>query len=243
MKVWISAAAVAAAALAGCGGGGSSGPTPGATTAVGVWSGQTTDNRAASVLVLSDGNYYAIYSTEGDASTIEGAVHGVGSEQASAFDGSGYDYNLVRGIYPVTFQSDIASGGSLSGSIAYAGGTKIPFQLSFSPGSTTPASMAAIAGVYSGVVASKGGQQATEVSITSAGKISANVGGCTMTGTISARSDVSAYNVSLSFGAVPCYYAGQTLNGAAYLDAASGTAYAMAGDNGDGVLFVGSKQY
>lgn len=243
MKVWISAAMVAAAALAGCGGGGSSSPAAGAKTAAGLWTGQTTDNRATSVLVLSDGNYYAIYSPEGDASTIEGVVHGRGSERAGAFDGNGYDYNLVLGIYPVTLQSDFVAGSSLNGAISYAGGTKIPFQLTYSPESTTPASMDAIASVYRGVVASKGGQQATEVSITAAGKISANVGDCTMSGTISARSDVNAYDVSLSFGAEPCYYAGQTLNGVAYLDAATGTAYAMAGDNGDGVLFVGSKQY
>lgn len=243
MKVWISAAVVAAAALAGCGGGGSSGPAPGAQTAKGLWVGQTTDNRAASVLMLSDGNYYAVYSPQGDATAIEGVVHGIGSEQAGTFDGGGYDYNLAKGIYPVTLQSDFVAANSLGGSIAYTGGTKIPFQLSYSADSTTPASMTAISNLYSGVVASKGGQQSAMVSMTSAGSIVSNVAGCMMTGTIKARSDVNAYDVSLTFGDIPCYYAGQTLNGVAYLDASTGTVYAMTGDNGDGLLFVGTKQY
>lgn len=243
MKVWIAAAMASAVALAGCGGGGSSSPTPGAQTAKGLWVGQTSDSRAASVLVLADGDYYAVYSPQGDPTSIEGVVHGIGSEQSGTFDGNGYDYNLAKGIYPVTLQSDFVPGGSLSGSVNYSGGTKIPFQLTYSADSTTPASMAAISNLYSGVVASKGGQQTAMVSMTSEGTIVSNVDGCMMTGTIQARTDVNAYDVTMTFGDLPCYYAGQTLKGAAYLDAATSTVYAMAGDNGDGVLFVGTKQY
>ncbi len=250
----LGASLAATLTLAGCGGGGDGGgaatagdaiPVSGAAAAQGLWIGATTTNRTITGLVFSDGTYYVLYSPVGNATAIAGVVQGSGSVAAGAFSSSnGRDFNLEGlGVSSATVTANYASKKSFSGMIAYPAGTLTTFTTAYNATYEAAPSLASVAGTFTGQVSLSAGTQAAAVTVSSAGAISGSSNGCSLTGAATPRSDGNAYNLSITFGAAPCFFANQTFSGVAYYDPATKRLYAVAPNaaRSDGVLFVGAK--
>jgi hypothetical protein len=243
--------------LAGCGGGGDS-PTQATAaaeatgqeassataTAEGLWSGTTATNRTITGIVLSDGTYYFLYSFVGNPSLVAGVVQGTGMVSGTTFSSSNArDFNLEGlGVLPGTVSATVATRQSLSGTVSYGTGSTSFSTTYHSDYEATP-SLAAIAGTFTGQVALSAGIQSASVSVSPSGVLSGGSGGCAIGGTMTPRSDGNAFNVVVTFGASPCYFAHQTFSGIAYYNSGARRLYAAApnASRTDGVLFVGTK--
>lgn len=154
------------------------------------------------------------------------------------------------------------SGQSMTGSISYAGtqNASLSFTLGYVGGDTAPATLSAITGTYSGAfyanINTSGFGNLPALSstftISPAGVLAGTVScplssvspapgpqsPCTVSGTVTARSDLNAYDVSVSFanGSSTSFvggFTGKTATGLAYYDATSGHLMfaAVASDN------------
>ena len=239
------AALAVAAALAACGGGGGVNDDNPPSAAQGLWIGSTNSNRAVTGLVFSDGTYYVLYSSVGQPSTIAGVVQGTSSASGGSWSsGNARDFNLEGlGVNSATVSGSYTAGDSLSGAISYSGGTVTSFTSSYDAAYDITPTLTTLAGTYTGQVALSVGVQSATVTISGTGVVSANAQGCGATGTAAPRSDGNAYNFTLTFGGSPCFFAGQTFSGVAYLNAASGTLYAAAPNSArtDGVLLLATR--
>jgi len=241
-------AVLSLALLAACGGGGDGsggGDSGSAGAAAGLWNGSTTTGRAVTGIVLGDGTYYVFYSEAGFPNTIAGAVQGSGSGGSSSFTSTNArDFNLEGlGVSSAGVTATATAKQSFNGNILYTGGTVTTFSSTYNVAYETKPTLAALAGTYTGSVALSAGTLAAVVTVAANGTLSSTASGCTIGGSATPRSDGNAYDVTISFGPAPCFFANQSFNGLAYLDAASKRLYAAApnGTRSDGVLFVGTK--
>ena len=239
---------IGSVALVGCGGGGSASDTntPVATpSAQGLWNGNTSTNRAVTGLVLGDGSYYVLYSAPGNPLQIAGVVQGSGSSAANIFSSSdARDFNFEGfGVLPAAFSVTFSTKQSFNGSVAYSGGTRTSFTSTYDTSYESTPSVTSLAGNFTGQVTSSAGTQSATVSISPTGAISGGSAGCVTSGSVTARTDGNAYNLSLAFGPSPCVFASQTLTGVAYFNSATKRLFAVTPNAGrnDGVLFVGTK--
>lgn len=245
----LSVLAVVISALSGCGGGGG-GDSPAspvaATTAEGLYTGTTTTGRTVTGLVLDDGTYYVLYTQVGNSTVIAGVVQGTGTSNAGTFSSTNArDFNLEGlGVLSATVSANYVAKQSLSGAVSYSAGGTTTFSSTYDPSYEAVPSLAALAGSFSGQVASSAGTENATVEVSTAGAISGSgASGCAVSGSVSPRARGNAFNVSLTFGGAPCLFANQTLSGIAYFNSAAKRLYAAApnASRSDGVLFVGVK--
>jgi hypothetical protein len=240
------ALAAASVFFSGCGGGDSIPPSVAASSAEGLYSGTTTTGRNVTGLVLDDGTYYVLYSPVGSSTAIAGVVQGTGTSNAGTFSsGNTRDFNLEGlGVLSATVSASYVAGQSLNGTVSYSVGGTTSFSSTYNADYETVPSLAAIAGTFTGQVASSAGAENATVTISSAGAISGSgASGCAVSGSASPRARGNVFNASLTFGGAPCLFANQTLSGIAYFDSTARRLYAAAPNSGrtDGVLFVGVK--
>lgn len=233
------------ALLAACGGGGSSSPPAAPSSAQGLWVGTTTTNRTATALVLSDGSYYVLYSAVNNPAVIGGVVQGSSTATAGALaSGDAKDFNLEgAGVVPATLAGTYTTKQSLGATVTYPAGAPTTFTSTYDPSYETVPTLATIAGTYSGTVAFSLGSQAASVTVSTGGEVTGSANGCSLAGLAKPRADANAYDVSITFGPAPCYFAGQTFAGIGYFNATTKRLYAAAPNAArtDGVLFVGTK--
>jgi len=230
--------------LTGCGGGGGNDAPASTGTPQGLWQGSTNTNRAVTGIVLSDGTYYVLYSSAGNANVIAGVVQGTGSSDGGTFaSNNAKDFNLEGlGVLPASVSASYTQKQSLAGSIVYNTGS-VTFSSSYNAAYETTPTLAAVAGTYTGQVALSVGIQTATLTVSSGGAIAGIGNGCSFTGTATPRTDGNAYNASITFGGAPCFFANQTFAGIGYFDAPNKRLYAAAPNAArtDGVLFVGTK--
>lgn len=236
-------------ALAGCGGGGGGGGAAAPTTtsaAEGLWVGTTGDGRAVTGLVFEDGLYYILYSLAADDSTIAGVVQGNSSTSGANFSsGNARDFNLEgSGVLAATVAASVAAASTFAGTITYGPGLTNTFSATYDSDYELTPSLSAVAGSYSGEVAFSLGNEPAAITIASNGALSGTgESGCAVSGTVSPRARGNAYNVSITFGGAPCYFANQTLAGIGYYETAGQRFYSATPNAArtDGILFVGTK--
>jgi hypothetical protein len=186
-----------------------------------------------------------MYSMVGNPAILGGIVQGTGTTVGSSFSSSNArDFNAEgQGTVAGTVSASVATKQTLNGSISLASGTTSTFTTAYSSLYELTPSLTAVAGVYSGQAGYSSGFQATVVTVSSSGAIQSTSNGCSMVGTASPRSDANAFNVSLTFGASPCHFAGQTLTGIAYYDSATKRLYSAAPNAArtDGIAFLEVK--
>jgi hypothetical protein len=230
---------LAAAALAGCGGGGDG------STATGLFNGTSTSGRTVSTVILGDDSYYQLYSPVNNPTGVGGLVVGTGTFDGTRFtSGDARDYNMEgAGVKPASLAGDIASRRSFNGSLASGTPASMTFTSAYSPEIEGTATLAALAGTYPGQVTFSLGARAGTFVVTSAGAFSTNINGCPITGNATTRTDLNAYNLTLTFGAAPCVFPNQTFTGIARLDAAS-KLYGLVKNEtiAQAIVFVGAKQ-
>jgi hypothetical protein len=242
------ALAAASVLVAGCGGGGgdSDPPPAAASSAEGLYSGTTTTGRTVTGLVLDDGTYYVLYSSVGSSTAIAGVVQGTGTSNAGTFSSSNArDFNLEGlGVLSASVSASYVARQSLNGTVSYSAGGTTSFSSTYNADYDAVPSLTALAGTFSGQVASSAGAENATVTLSAAGAISGSgASGCAVSGSAAPRARGNVFNISLTFAGAPCLFANQTLSGIAYFDAATKRLYAAAPNAGrtDGVLFVGVK--
>jgi len=246
------ALAVSAAFLTACGGGGDGSdddrPGGGPTTAnpTGIWTGSTSTGRTVAGVVLGDGAYYVLYSQPGNPAVIAGVVQGSGSTSGSTFsssNGSDFSFEGSGGIFEATVTATVATGQSFNGTIASPSSRPTSsFTTAYSPISTTPATPAAVAGSYTGTVVTSAGPEGATLAVSTDGSFSGTgASGCTVSGSVTPRTDVNAYNISVTFGPSPCLFPVQTFSGIAVLDGNLLRAAAPNTARTDGILFIGNR--
>jgi hypothetical protein len=217
----------------------------GSGSPAGLWAGSTNTGRTVTGLVLSDGTYYVLYSAAGNASSIAGVIQGTGTTSASSFTSfNARDFNLEGlGVSSGSVHTSFVVKQSLTGTVAYSQGTSVSFTATYDGDWATTPTLARLAGSYSGQVALSQGVQGAVVTVSATGAVTGAANGCSMTGMATPRSDGNAYDITIRFGASPCFFANQSLSGIAYLRASTGRLYAAAANAGrtDGVLFTGAK--
>lgn len=212
------------AVIGACGGGGgdasSSTSTPVTTATVsaeGVWEGTTSSGYATNMLVLENGELWAMFgATVGNAFMVNGFDRGVGTYSGSLFSGAGSEYTYTGVASRGTFSASVIPGVSLSGTVS--GVTKVSF--SASPISASnyiygqAAQLSQVLGFWAGTLLDG---TVTSLTIASNGSVvGQSSNGCSFAGTFQPRaSGKNVFNVSITFGASRCALPNQTVGGIA----------------------------
>lgn len=218
--------------LAACGGGGGGGgstpatsPPPAQTSgAEGFWSGTTSSGFSILGAVLENGEYWVMYYANG---VLYGVVQGTGTSSNGNFTSTnGLDFYLGGTVTPVAVSGSYRERASLQGVVTpQAGGAPVTFTAAYDASYETPATAAAVSGVWRGRLAN--GETYT-INVGASGAFTgAGSSGCTFSGSIAPRpSGKAVYNVSVTFNGGVCLLGTQTITGIAVV-AGSGASQAL----------------
>lgn len=245
-KILMLAVAAMTLALAGCGGGGGSpGSTAAANPAIaGFYTGPTNTGRTFNALVDQFAGAFVFYSQPG----APGALGGVLASTSGFVNGNTFMDNIVdvrveppAGSTAGTIVATVVPSTSASGTVSFAGGTTETFNITRNLTSTATASLTAIAGSYSGTTVVATGTATGTVSIALNGNITGSVPGCNYSGTATPRSDLNAFNISITYlTGCPSL---DTIGGAAFYDSGANRLYAAAiNPFGSRYIFVGGPR-
>ena len=204
----LATAALTLTLLQACGGGGSdSGSGSSAAGAEGAWEGTASSNGTSldlSLVVLSNGHYYGVYSQGGAA---YGLLEGNGSASGSTFTSSnGRDFPFGNGAYvPFTLSAGFTPKATISGTSQYSG-FAATFTAAYDAGYEVPASLAAVAGSYSGSAGTLLGVSDVSITVSTSGAITAtDTSGCQVSGTLTPRNSTTAtFNLTVSYDQATC---------------------------------------
>jgi len=238
---------IAVATLAACGGGGggddAAAAAPAAPTAEGVYGGTLTggSNNAFELLVLENGEFWALYGTGTAAGlSVEGFIQGNGASDNGTFSSPiSKDFGFapakaatINATYNATAKT--ISGSSITGlgNVSFSGGPLAGSTYDYN----TPAALSTITGLWT-MTDPEG--ETIALNVGTNGAFSGIGSGCTFTGSMVPRpSGKNVFNVTLTFGGAPCDLPGQSASGVAVTSPMSGGHAQLA------VAVVdGSKQY
>ncbi|MBV1776974.1 hypothetical protein KSF73_14745 [Burkholderiaceae bacterium DAT-1] len=227
--------------LAACGGGTSGeikqdngNTTPPVATsgsAQGFWGGKTTEGRAIQGVVLSDGGYVFLYSGINAPTTLAGVVQGTGISDktvAGYFSSSNtVQFSLEKSTrFTGTVAATYASKGAFTGIVSTLAGSigfDLPYDSTYSDGAT----LKSLAGTWAATAV----DTSQTLTIAESGALTGLVNGCAQTGTIKPRTDANVFDVTLTFGAAPCTFAGQSVAGVMFKNK-TGALYGALTDSG-----------
>jgi hypothetical protein len=161
--------------------------------------------------VLDNGEYWVMYYANG---LLYGVVQGTSTATNGNFTSSnGLDFLLGGGVTPVAVAASYRSKASLQGTLTpQAGGTPVTFTSTYEAAYETPATSAAVQGVWRGRLLN--GETYTLNVSTNGSFTGAGSSGCTFTGSIAPRQGGRAvYNVAATFNGGVCLLGNQTING------------------------------
>jgi hypothetical protein len=213
--------------LSACGGGGSSTPPPApaqTSGAEGFWSGTTSSGFSILGAVLENGEYWFMYF---DGGVLYGFVQGTGSWNNGNFTSTnGLDFDFGGAVTPVAVSASYRERVSLQGvATPQTGGAPVTFTAAYDAAYETPATPAAVTGVWRGRLESG---ETYSIDVGASGAFTgAGSSGCTFSGSIAPRpSGKAVYNVSVTFNGGVCLLGTQTVTGIAAV-AGSGSAQAL----------------
>ncbi|WP_233849686.1 hypothetical protein [Paraburkholderia sp. HD33-4] len=207
-----------AALLSACGGGGG-GSSPGASsqTAVpsvspqGFWQGSTNNGRTIQALVLENGQYYTVYSSN---NVIYGMVEGSFTVNGNTIsDSSARDFQ--NGLNPVSgsLTGTVSAGQSISGTIVEAGNS-ISFNGTYSTAYDAPATLSQAVGTWTGssIVNPGGAVGSTTITVDSTGQFTGFSSTCNFTGSLKPRSSgKGVFDGTVTFAATGCVLPGASV--------------------------------
>lgn len=248
-------------ALASCGGGKDGAgecysPTPGVCSSLGVgqslpqaivspeglYKGITSDRRAITTLVLDDDSFYAIYSVFNNPLIAAGGVQGTVKAETRTpknYDPVGFLVNYAVDINLEGLGTNIygITGTYVQKQFIQGDGPK--FLANYSSDYESRPNLADITGRYVGTSATSSGSETVTFDIDASGNINGTGDNrCKFTGTIKPRTSGNVYNLTITFDASPCQFAGTKVNGVSYFDRSSNIAYAMASIPTGGANFI-----
>ncbi|MFC1579023.1 DUF4214 domain-containing protein [Pseudomonadota bacterium] len=210
----------------------------------GLWIGSTDNNRSITGLVLDDGVYYFLYSSQNNPSQIAGVVQGSYSADESTLNSTNArDFNLEGlGILTARVSASFSTKSTFDGLIRYSNGAVNSFSSFYSNDYELIPSISELVGRFSGSVAFSGGVESVGLSIAGDGSISGSgASGCNFTGIIYPKTNGNAFDLSIQFGGFPCLFTNQNFEGIAYYERANRKLYAMAPnmERANSFVFVG----
>lgn len=216
------------------------------SASAGLYRGTASNGRAVYGALLSDGNYWVIYSSPGNANVIAGVISGSGVETSNTFRSSNaLDFNLETGtVSSASVNATFVSQASFSGTVTYSS-ENVNFGSTYDPASRSSASIGAVVGTYIGDAVTPTGNERITVNLMQDGSISgAGTSGCRFSGLVIPRVDVNSYDVSVTTLGAPCSTASETLSGIAFYDAVNRRFYSSAlnASKTGGFLFLGTKE-
>lgn len=195
--------------------------------AEGMWTGTTSADQAARVLVLDDGTYYVLYSLTGsgsDGGIVQGTLNGANGQIATS---DGIDFPIATASE--TSQSPVPA--SVSGS--YTARSSLQLMIGEDKGSRTvsttynawyaqPASLDAVAGTYTAITGHANGKVDTTVVLDSSGTIAGINDGCVFKGTLAPHKLVNVFDFTLSAtNGTTCIWGRGPQSGVLYYDPAT----------------------
>ena len=189
----------------------------------GAWSGSNAKNDTLDLLLLENGDLYAMFSSvpTGQVPTLV-FDKGRYSVSGNMLTATVVQYNDNGSTVSGTLGATVQAGVSITGSASNTGSTASN-TFSVTPTSavhagynySTPAALSDIAGAWTSTYL-LGQNTPFALSITPSGALAATDLGCSIAGSITPRSSgKNVFNISLSFGQSPCRLAGQTVAGVA----------------------------
>ncbi|MFZ4479047.1 MAG: hypothetical protein ACOYNZ_04030 [Rhodoferax sp.] len=239
MKRLMLLTAIAAMTACGGGGGGSNTTAPVNGTAEGFWNGTITGGYSASVAILENGETWGAYSS---GNSLVGAIYGQTSSSDASLSGSGSFFNFVRrqsgaGTYTGSVSPKSTINFTTNGGDRFTGNYSATYD--------QPASLASLAGSYSGFsVTGTTSAQSTPIVISSTGAISGVALGCTATGTAKPRaSGKNIFDVQLSFSGTCALGNGASTSGIAYYDVTTRQVgvITLNSSKTDGLIYLGTR--
>lgn len=254
----------AALLLAACGGGGGSPGTcsaspqtcaaiagassgGGAVTGspAGLFHGITGTGRTASALVLEGGDFWVLYGPVGSSNLIAGAQQGHASFSNGTFTSADVrDFSLEFGaVSSGSATGTYAPGSSIAATFNF-GTAPLTLAASFDPGYDSQATLAAIAGSYSGTAVVVGGFDHATMTIFPTGAITGTSQlGCSFSGNIAPHAGANSYAVTFTFAGGTCANGFSTVTGVAYRNAATNLVYSATLNPAktNGFIFAGAK--
>jgi len=169
-------------------------------------------------ILLSEGRSHLVYSGVGTPAAVGGVVQGTATIADRRFTSSdGVDFNLEgTGSAAGDISAEMLPPVSFGGSLRTGTATSVGFQAARSPVSDDAPSLAVLAGDYPGQVSFSLGTRAATFSVTAAGAVSSVINACDITGTVAPRSDINAYDLTITFGGAPCVFPNLSFTGAAH---------------------------
>ena len=193
----------------------------GGSGAAGVWTGTTSQNEPATVIILEDGTFYAPYadSSVGNPGAI---FQGSASVANGAFASSdGMHFVLGRStkqVAPASLTGSYVPGTSLLLDVADHRGTRT-LSAAFVAQSNQPATLAAIAGTYLGSSGHAPGSIVVNFDVDANGKLTGSNAICAFEGTAVPRPGVAVFDLTIAGGG-GCVFGRETLHGILYYNAA-----------------------
>jgi hypothetical protein len=226
--------------LAACGGGGGSGsgntlaasPAPAVSTPSvdGFYSGQTDKSETVTGVILADNSYFLLYSKPNQPASLSGVVFGNGTAPSGSFSSSAStDIRLNDTAIPptittpsVTLSASYAPKKSFNGTLSYPDNSVTAFTSNYNDAYATPPTLASLAGVYTGTLASAGLWESLTLTVQPDGTMSGPLlCDCNVSAIVQPLSAGNAYSVKIKFNDGTHLLSGQTLSGTAYLDTAN----------------------
>lgn len=215
-------------------------PVP-ATTAEGVWQGTASTGARVGLVVLENGETYGLY-TSGN--NLAGALYGITASSGTTLSGSGSDFNIPsRTVANLTYSGTFSEKSSLQ-LTSPTGGT---FAATYDASYDQPASLAALAGTFSGGgISGRSSFQSAPVTVSTTGTIAVpSSNGCSQSGNISPRaSGKNIFDVVVTFTGGNCALGNGTVTkGIAHFDATARELVVLAFNPAktDGFIYVGKK--
>ena len=241
----------AVATLTGCGGGGGSDnptptPTPTPTTsAEGIWDGTTNITRDISGIVTNTGEYWVIYTVEGNSNILAGFIQGNGGSGNGQFSSNNLrDFNFEGlGVLSGSVSANYMEKEKLDGSVNYPSLSQTTnFSSTYNPDYEITPTLAAVAGNYTGSLGSEAGPEFGTLNIAETGSFTATgSSGCMASGNIAPNDVGNIYDVTLTFNGGVCALGTETVSGVAYYS--SGQILVALINNGRtvGALYLGTR--
>jgi hypothetical protein len=205
-----------------------------ASNAKGVWTGTTSINESAIVIVLEDGSYEIVYSRVGNPADA-GVVRGTSSADAASFSSTdAMNYPVAQ----TTEAVGAATAASVSGTFVAASTLELTLTTrsgtrtlaaSYVAASDQAPSLGGPAGAYSGYNGHIGGRQNAVFTVDGAGNVAgSNAAGCTYVGAIAPRPALHVFDLSVVPTNSQCIFGSTHLSGLLYYDEIARQVHAFA---------------
>jgi hypothetical protein len=185
--------------------------------AQGAYSGLSSNGYIFSTIIIPNDKFYEIYGLpSGNTLLLFGLVTGQGSSGNGTYAASVTDFFYTRATNSGSVKATYVAGSSLNGTLT-ENATATTFTGNAEPASSftynTAASLSAITGSWTGTLLDG---TTTTVTINSDGSVSGSSSGCSFSGTVAPdSSNKNFFDVSFTFGPIPCAPPNLTVTGVA----------------------------